>query len=67
MVYKIRMIYPDGETEIMDDEFDSYEDAKEMAQYYVGCYTEGGELLHMSNPGDYPISDEEAEYEIFKE
>ena len=33
--------------------FDSYEQAKDAALYAESCYNLGGELQHLSNPGDY--------------
>ena len=35
------------------------------ALYLVSCYHTGGEILELSNPGDYPYDpDDEPEYEI---
>lgn len=64
--YKVKMIYPDGTSEIEDDEFDNEEDAQDYGCYLVSCYDLGGEILNMSNPGDYPLSDEEADFEVFE-
>jgi len=38
----------------------------DYAGYLVSCYDLGGEILNMSNPGDYPLSEEQADYEIIE-
>ena len=64
--YKVEMIYPDGLSEIEDDVFDSEDEAREYGCYLCSCYDLGGEILNMSNPGDYPLSDDEADFEIIE-
>lgn len=50
-----------------DEVFATYEEAEQYAQYLVSCYHTGGEILEMSNPGDYPYDpDDEPEYEIIE-
>ena len=58
--------YSDGETENSFEEhgddnfegtFSSYEDAKDAAEYGISCFFQGGEILHLSNPGDYDAPD----------
>lgn len=68
MSYGIRMLYPNGDTEEMDDVFDTKEEAEETGSYYCGCYKDGGEILNMSNPGDYPMEEVggECNYEVFE-
>lgn len=63
-MYKIVMKYPDGTSEEQDEVFETESDADEYAVYLVSCYSQGGEILHMSNPGDYPLSDDSADFEI---
>ncbi len=47
--------------------FATYEGAKQHALYLVSCYHTGGEILEMSNPGDYPYDPyDEPEYEIIE-
>ncbi len=59
--YKI--IFESEENEV----FDTYEEADEYALYLLSCYHIGGEILEMSNPGDYPYDpDDEPEYEIIE-
>ncbi|SBN95773.1 Hypothetical protein PFR_JS12-1_1391 [Propionibacterium freudenreichii] len=66
MAYKIVMQYPDGDSEEQDEVFDTEAQAVDYAGYLVSCYDLGGEVLNMSNPGDYPLSEEEADYEIIE-
>ena len=64
MKYKIMM---DGE--ILDDIFDTEEEAEEHASYLNSCGRLGAEILHMSNPGDYDYDEDEYEdsdYEIIE-
>lgn len=68
--YLINMIYSDGSEELIEDEvYDTYEAAEDMAVYYCGCTSLGKEILHMSNPGDYPYDEDEedeTDYEIIE-
>ncbi len=54
--------------EEQDEVFDTYDDALDAANDLVGAYHEGGEILELSNPGDYPYDPTvEPEYEIVEE
>lgn len=54
--------------EEQDEVFDTYEEAEDYAHDLVGAYHEGGEILELSNPGDYPYDPEvEPDYEIIEE
>lgn len=60
---KYKIIYGDGTEE--DMLFDSYAAADDYALYVKGSYSLGGEILELSNPGDYPYDeDDEMSYEI---
>ncbi len=62
MAKKFKIIFLGDE---QDEVFDTYEDADEYALYLCSCYHTGGEILEMSNPGDYPYDpDDEPDYEI---
>ena len=40
---------------------------KEYGGYLCGCYHEGAELLSSSNPGDYPLDDDDdVDFEIIE-
>ncbi|MGL4243230.1 MAG: hypothetical protein ACRCTI_19120, partial [Beijerinckiaceae bacterium] len=59
-----RLHWPNG---IGDDEdFDTIEEAEAHVLVQISNYHTGGEVLHLSNPGDYPEDDEDEhpEYEI---
>ena len=61
---KFKIIF-DGEEQ--DEVYDSYKEAEYEAREMVSNYRLGGEILWMSNPGDYPYDpDEEIEYEIIE-
>ena len=61
---KYKVIF-NGEEE--DETFDSYDGARDFANYLVSCSDTGAELLELSNPGDYPYDPyDEPEYEIIE-
>ena len=65
---KYKIFWPESD-EYEDEEFDSYDEAEEMAVYYSGCARLGAEMLNLSNPGDYPYDADdfdEPDYEIVK-
>lgn len=66
MVYKVVMKFPDGSSEEEDEIFQSESEAVAHGEYMVSCHALGGEILHLSNPGDYPLSDDEADFEVIE-
>ena len=64
-MYKVVMQYPDG-TEELDEIFETESEAEEHGLYMCSCYSTGEEILHLSNPGDNPLSDDKADYEIIE-
>lgn len=60
------MKYPDGTSEEQDEVFESEAAAEDYGSYMVSCYSQGGEILHLSNPGDYPLSDDDADFEVIQ-
>ena len=53
MKYKVVMHYPDG--------------TEEAGSYGCSCYREGGEILNLSNPGDYPLDeDDDCDFEVIE-
>lgn len=64
--YKIIMKFSDGSEEEQDEVFDTESEAEDYANYLCGCVSTGAEILHMSNPGDYPDEDDDADYEIIE-
>jgi len=65
-MYKVVMRYPDGTDEELDEVFETEAEANEHGSYMCSCYRQGGEDLHMSNPGDYPLSDDEADFDVIE-
>ena len=65
--YKVLMVYSDGSSEEQDEIFDDESSAEEYGQYCCGCCRQGREILHMSNPGDYPLNeDDDIDYEVIE-
>ena len=64
MGFKVVMVYPGGEREEEDEVFDTEEEANDFGLVQLENYSAGGEVLNLSNPGDYPLSEEEADFEI---
>jgi len=65
-MYKVVMQYPDGTEEEQDEVFETESEAEDHGMYMCSCYSTGGEVLHLSNPGDYPLNDDKADYEIIE-
>lgn len=57
-MFKVKLIFSDGDTEELDGVFDTEAEAEEYAIESISEYNLGGEILNMSNPGDYPLDDE---------
>lgn len=70
--FKVVMTFPDGEVidsyeEDGDDGvFDTEQEAEDYFYEWMNSYSAGGEVLHLSNPGDYPLEmvEQEPDYEI---
>jgi hypothetical protein len=58
-IYKVVMNYPDGTKEEEDEVFETEEEARAYGLEQCSNYVAGGEVLHMSNPGDYPLREED--------
>jgi hypothetical protein len=58
-MYKVVMNYPDGTKEEDDEVFETEEEARAHGLEQCSNYVAGGEVLHMSNPGDYPLSEDD--------
>lgn len=62
--YSVTLYYPNGYEETLDELFDTEEEANDCAGDLAGCYSVGAETLFLSNPGDYPLSDEGIDWEV---
>lgn len=58
-MYKVVMLYPDGTREEQDETFQTEEEAHDFGLQCCSDFETGGEVLHMSNPGDHPLPDED--------
>lgn len=58
------MQYPDGTSEDEDELFETEAEAEAYGLEQCNNYVVGGEVLHLSNPGDYPLNDDEVDFEV---
>jgi len=66
-MFKVKLIFSDGDTEELDGVFDAEAEAEEYALESISEYHLGGEILNMSNPGDYPLDEEvDVDYEVIE-
>lgn len=69
MKYQVKLIWKDGDEMLVDDLYDTEDEAHEGALYHISCCEEGAEILHLSNPGDYEYDEEtyeDPDYEIIE-
>jgi len=66
-MFKVVMTYSDGTEDEQDEVFETEAEAEDHGQYMCSCFSTGGEILHLSNPGDYPLTDDSADYYIIEE
>lgn len=57
-MYKVILTDADGEEEL-DEVFESEAEANEYGLVVLSNMSVGREVLHMSNPGDYPFGDDD--------
>ncbi|WP_344068003.1 hypothetical protein [Nostocoides vanveenii] len=63
-MFKVVMQYPDGTSEDEDELFETEAEAEAYGLEQCNNYVVGGEVLHLSNPGDYPLNDDEVDFEV---
>ena len=65
--YKVVMLYSDGTQDELDDIFDTEEEADRAGMQACSDYRDGCENMNLSNPGDYPLDDDDdVDYEIIE-
>lgn len=67
--YKVIYHYTDGTTDEDDNYgvfYESEEEANEAGLYGLSCAKQGGEILELSNPGDYPFDESDYEDDTFE-
>ena len=62
--FKVILHYSDGSDEEMEELYDTKRAAEEAGLYAMSCYRLGGEILHESNPGDYPYDEDDELVEV---
>ncbi len=66
-MFKFKLTFSDGDTEESDGVFDTEAEAEEYALEKISEYHLGGEILNMSNPGDYPLDeDDNVDFEVIE-
>ena len=66
-MFEVIMKYSDRTREEDDEVFESESEATEYGLDQVNNYETGGEVLHLSNTGDYPLSDDAtADFEVIE-
>ena len=53
------ILHTDTEDQIEDELFETEDEATEYGLYCCSCYRQGAEILNMSNPGDYPLDEDD--------
>ena len=66
MAWRVKLVFSDEEVE-SDDVFETEEAAYDGGVDMRSNYNTGMEVLHMSNPGDYPLEDEDIEIVTWEE
>lgn len=57
--FKVIFYFPDGTVEESEEIFDTEAEAEEFGGSECGAYAVGAEVLHLSNPGDYPLDEDD--------
>jgi hypothetical protein len=67
-MFKVVINYPDGTKEEDDEVFETEEEAEAHGLEQCSHYVAGGEVLHMSNAGDYPLrqDDDDVDFDVMK-
>jgi len=63
-VYKVIFTFSDGREEEDDEIFETEEEANDYGLESCGNIVVGREILHMSNPGDYPLEDTDVDFYV---
>lgn len=65
-MFKVVTIGSDGRREDDDEAFETEAEAAQHGSQMCSDYSQGGEVLRMHNPGDYPDSDDQIDYEVIE-
>jgi hypothetical protein len=64
-MYKVFMNCPDGAKEEDDEVFET-EERHAHGLEQCSNYVAGGEVLHMSKPGDYPLREDDVDFDVIE-
>lgn len=56
-MFRVKIVFSDGDEYVEDEEFGSAQEAYDHGCYLEGCGILGQEILHISNPSEYPAPD----------
>ena len=66
-MFKVVMLYSDGTTDEQEEIFATESEAHDFGLDMCSNYRAGGEVLHLSNPGDYPLDDDdEVDFQVIE-
>lgn len=60
------MHYSDGTSEEEDEVFETEAEANDYGLEQLSNIETGAEVLHLSNPGDYPLEDDDSDFEVIE-
>ncbi len=66
MKYTYILYYPDGESDMAEETFNTEKAAEEAALYACSCFTLGGEIMGMMGDRDEDIIEGECDFEIIE-
>lgn len=64
MAYGVMLHYSDGTSQLDDEIFETEKEANDHGYYVSSCHTLGSEILHESNPGDYPFTENGLDFTV---
>jgi hypothetical protein len=65
-MFKVVTIGSDGSREEDEEVFETEAEAEQHGLQMCSDFSQGGEVLHMHNPGDYPDPDDQIDYEVIE-
>ena len=66
MKYTYILYYPDGESEMAEETFDTKKEAERLAWDAISCFKLGGEIMGMMGDRDEDIIEGDCDYDIIE-
>ena len=66
MKYTYILYYPDGESDMAEETFDTEKEAEEAALYACSCFKLGGEIMGMMGDRDEDIVEGDCDFDIIE-